>query len=80
MGLRPAAQQMNGPNGVLQTNEPNSPNSSKVKGQVHHCGVCGSTDHRLEQCTLPGAKRIRQLLQQLTSKKKSSRKGQGTCL
>ena len=33
--------------------------------QVHHCIVCGSTKHRVETCTKPAAKLIRQLQQKV---------------
>ena len=43
-----------------------------VKGQVHTCSVCGSKEHRLETCPLPGAAQIRRLMKKL---KEASKKG-----
>ena len=42
------------------------PSATRALGkQIHKCGCCGSTEHRIEGCPEPGASKIRALTKKL---------------
>lgn len=62
------------------TEEPRRKQAKRgVKGQIHTCGLCGSTDHREEQCPTPAGARVRALKKRIAELEgaKAKRKGKG---